>query len=329
MFNKLDFMSFKCWLTNGWYYVRFYFLAYLTNYFNAIQPNPENKAGYELVFHDEFDEPEIDWNIWSPCERWGCIRTNTVNEYIIYKQEQVAVRDGNVELTSALNQQPPEPPVKSGQLTTWKSFIQQYGFFETREKLPPNGINNWSSFWGYPVDAWPPELDVFEIMGTNSSYITMTLHYADLQIKKAEIYATYNEIWEKYGYRSTNPDDDKKFDETIAWLRDPWTQEKQEYVDILFSYRIIRSRSRRLKFPKKDFLAQGYHTYSLLWTKDKVVWYIDNLAVYTLDRHIPQRPFYWLVANAVKEYDVKTEQPPATLPSTAYCDYFRAYKELD
>ena len=71
------YMSFSAWLTNGWYYTRFYFKTWFTNYFKGTNNNPIDKTGYNLVFSDEFDQP-IDWIKWRPCEAWGCVRENFI-----------------------------------------------------------------------------------------------------------------------------------------------------------------------------------------------------------------------------------------------------------
>ena len=330
MFKKLQFLSFKAWLLNGWYYVRFYILAYMSNYFKVQQANSKNKPGYTLVFSDEFNDPTIDWKKWSTCEPFGCTRedSKTHQPELIYKQEQVEVHDYCAVLTSAVNEQPTvyteyenqtaEPLVKSGALNTWQSFAQQYGWFETREQLPPHGFDNWASFWGYPLHSWPPEIDVFELMGANSSFITMTMHYADWTTNKKQIDEIFSQINMKYGYYP------KDVDDAIAFLRDPWTQERQNFIDSIIAQRIVQSRSRRLKFPKSDFLAQGFHTYALEWTEKKVVWHIDNTPVYILDKHMPTLPFHWLITNAIKDHYVT---PPATLPMQVKVDYFRAYKK--
>lgn len=331
MFRKLQFMSFKAWLLNGWYYVRFYWMAYLTKHFKTPPVNDIHKEGYELVFHDEFNQPPLDTNTWATCENWGCIRSDpkTGLPNLIYKPEQVVVENGCAVMTTELNNQPEiyteyesqtaEPLVKSGEILTWKCFVQKYGYVETREKLPPNGIDNWAAFWGYPVDAWPPEIDVFELMGKDSSYITMTMHYPDWQTNKNQIDEIFSQINMLYHYYPKDADD------AIRFLRDPWTQERQDFIDRILSLRVVQSRARRLKFPKTDFLAQGFHTYGLLWDEKKVVWYIDNVPVYILDKLMPWQPFHWLITNAVNG---SYETPPSTLPMKVYCDYFRGYKKL-
>ena len=56
-------------------------------------------------------------------------------------------------------------PFLSRQIETQKSFSQLYGYFEISAKIPGTpGLN--SAFWLLPENgAWPPELDVFEILG--------------------------------------------------------------------------------------------------------------------------------------------------------------------
>jgi serralysin len=64
----------------------------------------------------------------------------------------------------------------SGLLTTKASFSQQYGLFEIRAKAP-SGKGLWPAFWLLPANgAWPPELDVLEILGDNPSKVYMSWH---------------------------------------------------------------------------------------------------------------------------------------------------------
>jgi beta-glucanase (GH16 family) len=61
----------------------------------------------------------------------------------------------------------------SGELNTYPSFSQTYGFFEVRAKLP-TGQGFWPAFWLLPTDgSWPPELDVMESLGKNLIYTTV------------------------------------------------------------------------------------------------------------------------------------------------------------
>lgn len=66
----------------------------------------------------------------------------------------------------------------SGMLTTDKTFSQTYGYFEIRADMPSNqGV--WPAFWLLPADgAWPPELDVVEMLGQTPNTVDVTVHSA-------------------------------------------------------------------------------------------------------------------------------------------------------
>ncbi len=67
-------------------------------------------------------------------------------------------------------------PYDSGVITTESSFSQLYGYFEIDAKLPA-GQGLWPAFWMLPASgAWPPELDVFEVLGNNPSTLYFSTH---------------------------------------------------------------------------------------------------------------------------------------------------------
>lgn len=306
-------MSFGAWLTNGWYFTRFYFKAWFTKYFKGTNNNLIEKSGYRLVFSDEFDKP-IDWEKWETCEEWGCVR-----DQVIFKQSQVTQSNSDVILTSDINNVQNEPKAKTGGIYSWNSFNTKYGYFETREKLSPSGLKYWPAFWLSSSDSWPPEIDIFECMGWNSAIFTMTLHWRDTWTNEVEIQKVYNEIYLTYGYLANN------FEDTLNYLKQPeWTQQKQDYIDELESLTNKKQKGRKLIFPQKDFLSKDYHIFACEWSPEKIIWYIDNLPVYVLDKNIPDRNMFILI-NA--NYTYTNDPIPSELPMSIYCDYIRCYKK--
>jgi beta-glucanase (GH16 family) len=46
--------------------------------------------------------------------------------------------------------------------------------------------------------------------------------------------------------------------------------------------------------PTPANLSTGFHTYSLLWTKDRVTWYLDGVQTYTTTSYVPQQQMYFI-----------------------------------
>src|SRR3954464_14790123 len=107
------------------------------------------------------------------------LSSNKEAEY--YSDSSVGVNpfslsNGVLDITAAPGSNPLNLPYTSGLITTAKSFAQQYGFFEVRAQLPA-GQGFWPAFWLLPASgAWPPEIDVFEVLGDNPTTAYATVH---------------------------------------------------------------------------------------------------------------------------------------------------------
>ena len=97
-----------------------------------------------------------------------------------------------VTLVTRVNNDPatnPLFPFECGLLQSKGTFAQLYGLFELICKVPKNEGMYWPAFWLYG-QAWPPEIDIFEMMAEefNNSpethHISTTFHYLEDGVHK-------------------------------------------------------------------------------------------------------------------------------------------------
>jgi beta-glucanase (GH16 family) len=59
-------------------------------------------------------------------------------------------------------------------VTTYNSFDFTYGFVQVVAKVP-KGDGFWPALWLLPTNkSWPPEIDIMEVWGNNTSQVAMT-----------------------------------------------------------------------------------------------------------------------------------------------------------
>src|SRR5258706_14299668 len=160
----------------------------------SIDPNNLTSTA-TLTFSDEFNTLNL-WNgtsgTWST-QYWfdGAANGGSLNDeqewYINPSYAPTSsvkpwtVTNGILSLTAAKADPSIQPYINnyqytSGMVTSQHSFSQTYGYFEIRAQLPA-GQGSWPAFWLLATDqSWPPEIDVFEMLGKDPSTIYTTVH---------------------------------------------------------------------------------------------------------------------------------------------------------
>jgi beta-glucanase (GH16 family) len=159
---------------------------------SGIQPVGQS-SGWNMIFHDDFNGNSLDTKKWTTCYfnfkvgDNGC--DHDQNELELYQPNNVSVSNGI--LTLRAEKQTVNAPngqtynYTSGMITTGPTtgtsnntrFSFKYGYMEMRAKVPA-GQGLWPAFWTLPTDLdWPPEIDVFEILGNAPNVINMHYHY--------------------------------------------------------------------------------------------------------------------------------------------------------
>ena len=183
----------------------------------SIQSSAQQKEGWNLVFHDEFDSTKLDSTKWRDSYPWGR-NICTAGEYTYYtpgknykfekgiftmytRKEDVTARaveyygDNEMLCDSVRNLRTFH--YTSGMIYSQQQFL--YGYFEIRFKLS-KGKGLWPAFWLYGPDT--DEIDIFEMFGNELNKIGTNIHYKnecmchgkDIVLKKKIFSKTFNTI---------------------------------------------------------------------------------------------------------------------------------------
>ena len=162
-----------------------------------------DRSQYSQTFADDFDALSLDLEdgqskgVWRTNFGYGGVDSRTLTnngELQVYairlfsgtgttslKIDPFRLADGKLEIVAEplkeeLRQFTWGRSYTSGLLTTKASFSQMYGLFEIRAKMP-KGKGLWPAFWLLPVNrAWPPEIDVLEVLGDNTKKLYVAWH---------------------------------------------------------------------------------------------------------------------------------------------------------
>ena len=198
-----------------------------------------DRSQYSQTFTDDFDALSLDLEegqskgVWRTNFGYGGVHSRTLpnnGELQVYadrlftgtgtanlKLDPFRIADGKLEIVAEplkedLRQFAWGLSYSSGLLTTKASFSQTYGLFEIRAKMP-KGKGLWPAFWLLPVNrAWPPEIDVLEVLGDNTRklYVAWHSNVGDKHTAEAkpidvpdmsEDFHTYSVVWDKESLR--------------------------------------------------------------------------------------------------------------------------------
>lgn len=151
----------------------------LLSLFTCFGHDKPEKPGWNLTFNDEFGEIRLDKQKWVPMDPWQEERNSELQAYV---RDAFEVEDDVLKIVADKRQAGYDGKLRdyvSGMMTTHDLFAQKYGWFEVRCKVP-KGRGLWPAFWLLPEPlAWPPEIDVLEILGHEPDVIYFNNHWRD------------------------------------------------------------------------------------------------------------------------------------------------------
>lgn len=128
--------------------------------------------GWRLVWSDEFSGTAVDparWNAENVAWPYN-------NELEFYLPQQATVGGGVLNIKAERRNHGGRQYV-SARLNTRTHWGQQYGRFEASIKVPV-GQGYWPAFWLLPTsEAWPPEIDIMETIGSRPNTVYLTHHW--------------------------------------------------------------------------------------------------------------------------------------------------------
>ena len=146
--------------------------------------------GWRLSFHDEFDGATLNTTYWEALDRQNSFN----NEKQYYRPEQVAVVNGNLQIT-ATNQPLGNKQYRSGLITS--KALYGPGRFEARVDLPTTQ-GMWPAFWLNPNQVqWPlgGEVDILENRGSQPTLVSSAFHW---QKDPGPCCGAHNLVFENY-----------------------------------------------------------------------------------------------------------------------------------
>ncbi|MBQ6199920.1 MAG: family 16 glycosylhydrolase [Prevotella sp.] len=136
--------------------------------------------GYQLVWHDEFNEGTelnaADWTHEVQKDHWVNNELQNYVNHVTPKGRYVTeVMDGSLRIHCFKE----DGKIYSGRVYAHVKSGWTYGYIEASIKLP-KGKGTWPAFWMMPVNfrSWPAdgEIDIMEEVGYHPNYVSSSLH---------------------------------------------------------------------------------------------------------------------------------------------------------
>jgi beta-glucanase (GH16 family) len=143
---------------------------------------PESYPSMELVWSDEFNDTELNQDVWNYDLGDGCPGLcgwgNNELEYYRQDTSNIKLKNGKLVITATLE----GGSYYSGRINTKNNISLTYGRIDIRAKLP-KGQGIWPALWllGSNIDqkVWPGcgEIDLMEMRGQEPDRVQGTVHY--------------------------------------------------------------------------------------------------------------------------------------------------------
>ncbi len=145
--------------------------------YEPIKDRPSDES-WELIWQDEFDGTEIDWNVWSKSQRG----TSDWNNYMSSADELIEINNGILTLKAINNTNYPNDSRSylTGGLVSKgkKNFDMEKGRIDVRARFD-SGQSFWPAIWmmGDVNAKWPlcGEIDIMEHLN-DDDFVYQTLH---------------------------------------------------------------------------------------------------------------------------------------------------------
>lgn len=142
-------------------------------------------SGMDLAFQDSFGRAPLDTSRWNTIYPWN----SRVHNYNGYADPNNVYVYGDSLVIEAMDKPQEGKRFTTGVATSKTRFGP--GYFEAAVKTSPPFTGFWPALWLAPGYKWPPEIDIFEVFGSDDTP-TATYHYVDGNGRTQEVSKTFS-----------------------------------------------------------------------------------------------------------------------------------------